>query len=84
MQIISKKTRQILENQKAKWYLGKKVVSKSGAIIGTVKDLMVTEKGIQGYIIGDKFNKTFIDKEFVKEIKIEKTRKFVIILLLWF
>ena len=45
--------------------IGKKAVTKSGAIMGKIKDVIVTDKGIQGYVIG----KTFIDKEYVKEIE---------------
>jgi sporulation protein YlmC with PRC-barrel domain len=45
--------------------LGKKVIAKSGEGIGSVRDILLKEGRLKGYVVGKWFRKVFIDKDFV-------------------
>ena len=68
VQIISPRVKKILENQSVKHYLGKNIVSKSGDIVGKVKDVIIGNYELEGIIFDKNFLTTFVDKRFIKEI----------------
>ena len=51
VEIISQTDRNILKFESIRDYIGKSVVSKSGKTIGTVRDVLFTDKGIKGIIV---------------------------------
>lgn len=67
-EVISQNFKRILPNQSTKWYLGKKVVSKSGAIIGKVSDIVLSDKGIHGLVFKHGFHSTCLDKQYIQDV----------------
>jgi sporulation protein YlmC with PRC-barrel domain len=61
IEIISPTDRNILKFASMKDYIGKKVVSKSGKTIGSVKDVLFTENGIKGIIVTRGLSKFYVD-----------------------
>jgi len=68
IEIISQTDRNILKFESIIDYIGKKVVSKSGKTIGTIRDVLFTEKGVKGFIIHRFFTRFYIDNAYFNTI----------------
>lgn len=68
VEIISQTDKNILKFESIKDYLGKKVVSKSGKTIGSVMDVLFTDKGIKGVIVYKLFTSFYVDKAFFNTV----------------
>jgi sporulation protein YlmC with PRC-barrel domain len=68
IKIISPTDRNILKFESVKDYLGKKVVSKSGKTIGSVKDVLFTGNGIKGIIVAKGLSKFYVDSAYLNTV----------------
>ena len=66
--IISQTDKNVLRFESIKDYLGKKVVSKSGKTVGSIRDVLFTGKGIRGIIIYKLFSRFYVDKAFFNTV----------------
>ena len=66
--IISQTDKNVLKFESIKDYLGKKVVAKSGKTIGTIRDVLFTDKGVKGIIIYKLFTRFYVDKTFFNTV----------------
>ncbi|MBW2982543.1 PRC-barrel domain-containing protein [Candidatus Woesearchaeota archaeon] len=68
IEIISPNDSNILKFESIKDYLGKKVVSKSGKTVGSVRDVLFTDKGIRGIIVYRFFSRFYVDRTFFNTV----------------
>jgi sporulation protein YlmC with PRC-barrel domain len=68
IEIISPNDRNILKFESIKDYLGKKVASKSGKIVGTVRDVLFTDKGVKGIIVYKLFSRFYVDRSYFNTV----------------
>jgi len=66
--IISETDKNILKFESIKDYLGKKVVTKSGKTVGSILDVLFTDKGVKGIIVYKLFTSFYIDKGFFNTV----------------
>ncbi|MBW2966208.1 PRC-barrel domain-containing protein [Candidatus Woesearchaeota archaeon] len=68
IEIISNVDRNILKFESIRDYIGKRIVSKSGKTIGTIRDVLFTEKGIRGFIVHRFFTRFYVDRSFFNTV----------------
>ncbi len=68
IKIISPTDRNVLKFESIRDYLGKKVVSKSGKTIGSVKDVLFTGNGIKGIIVAKGLSKFYVDSAYLNTV----------------
>jgi len=68
--IVSPRETNILKFESMKDYIGKNVVSKSGEHIGSILDVLFTNKGVHGMIVSKGFfSKYYVDRTYFNTIK---------------
>ncbi len=68
IEIISQTDKNILKFESINDYLGKKVVTKSGKTVGSIVDVLFTDRGIRGIIVYKLFTSFYIDKIFFNTV----------------
>ena len=68
IEIISANDSNILKFESIRDYLGKKVVSKSGKTIGSIREVLFTDNGIKGIIVYRLFSRFYVDKSFFNTV----------------
>ena len=68
IEIISPNDRNILKFESMRAYLRKKVVSKSGEIVGKIADVLFAAKGIKGIVVRKRFLKFYLDHSFFNTV----------------
>jgi len=67
--IVSDKEKNVLKFESMRDYVGKQVVSKSGEQIGTIVDVLFTDKGVKGIVVASgPFSRFYVDLSFFSTI----------------